>query len=139
MKNGYLRTLEAVIAIILIFIFMYTITPKGESKELKVPEGIKSTQDAIFSGIQQNDNLRTDMYNADSDAGALSEFDAFIAANIQAGYFYTFTLCDKGGCWCKDTGSSCITPTSLPERTVYAKSMLITVPGYKILRLYIWQ
>ncbi|MEW6063088.1 MAG: hypothetical protein AB1571_01825 [Nanoarchaeota archaeon] len=140
MKRGYLRTLEAVIAIILIFIFMYTITPKSEGKELKVPEGIKATQNAIFSGIQQSDELREDIYNADNDAGAFGRFDGFIEGNIPAGYSYTFMLCNKGGsCWCKDTGSSCTTPPSLPEKTVYAKSMLITVPGYKILRLYIWQ
>src|SRR3989344_6033495 len=56
-KKGYIRTLEAIIAIVLIFAVIITILPKKEIAE-KTPEDIDLTAKSILNEIQNNNLFR---------------------------------------------------------------------------------
>ncbi len=148
MKKGYLRTLEAVIAIILLFLFMYAITPRP-SAEVKVPEGIRVTQKAILNGIQQDDELREVVSRADPDSNENSKLFDFINSNLPFGFDYNIVICKAETLACdkckgkdsanKDIIIGCPAGPELPDKTVYARSILITTPNSRIIRLYLWE
>ena len=57
MKKGYLMTLEAIIAVVIIFLFIYSvmnINQRGISKE----ENVKEKMDFILKGISLNEEYR---------------------------------------------------------------------------------
>ncbi len=57
-KKGYIRTLEAVIAIILILIFIFSVLPKKQIEDLKTPREIDLTSDRILNEVQNNEEFR---------------------------------------------------------------------------------
>ena len=57
MKKGYLMTLEAIIAVVIIFLFIYSVmnvSQRGISKE----ENVKEKMDFILKGISLNEEYR---------------------------------------------------------------------------------
>src|SRR3989344_6917374 len=57
-KKGYIRTLEVVIAIILILIFIFSVLPKKQTEESKTPREIDLTSDRILNEVQNNGKFR---------------------------------------------------------------------------------
>ena len=62
-NKGFLRILEAVIAIIIIFMFTYYITPKDTEKIDVEGEKIKLLQKTILNEISYNENFRDCILN----------------------------------------------------------------------------
>ena len=57
-KKAFLKIVESVIAAILIFLFIFAVTPKEQKVEAKVPEGVRLTQNTMLKEIQSNESLR---------------------------------------------------------------------------------
>jgi len=57
-KKGYLRILEAVIAIIIVFSTVLLVLPKIEKNLSKAPPDIELTANTILKEAQTNDNFR---------------------------------------------------------------------------------
>lgn len=55
-KQGFIKTVEAIIAVLIIFIFIYYITPK--SSDNKDTSDIKKLQEEILKGISENEEFR---------------------------------------------------------------------------------
>jgi len=138
-RKGYLKTLEAVLAIVIILMFTFAVTPK-EEPDLSTPDNVKASQDFILSEIQKNDSIRTLIMGSDqSDLSfntAYQAIDQVMQDNVPPGYRYTFGLCGLSSC------VSNITTLSL-ETSIYANDILISSNGSvqnpKVIRLWMWR
>jgi hypothetical protein len=159
-KKGFVKILEAVIAIIIIFIFIFTILPR-ESKVEKIPENVRLFQERILSEIESNESLRQDVlkykifkdeqiktinteilsYRKDKPA-----IDKFIRSNLYPTLDYNYTVC-------VDSGDSLVCNPdfvnlgndlkniALPtNKAVYAKSRIIANSTQtNTFKLYVWE
>lgn len=57
-KKAYIRTLEAIIAIVLLLFATYALTPKQISNPKETPYTIKSAQDYVTTQVTNNNTLR---------------------------------------------------------------------------------
>jgi len=124
MKKGYLRTIEAIIAIIIVFMVIITIMPKNK-QENKTPVYIESLQEKIITKIENDEILR----NKILEGGTInSDIESIIEdPNIK----YNYIICNLGE-------TNCI--ATLPDnKDIYAKSIMIaSINLNKVFRLYLW-
>jgi len=138
-KKGYLKTLEAVLAIVIILLFTFAVTPKPEPS-FGAPFALKSAQSYILSEVERNGTIRTLVMGSDKSEAAMFEaesaIDLVVKDNIPPGFGYTFGICDLSVC------VSNITPIAM-ERSIYAGDVLIasneTVQNPKVVRLWMWR
>lgn len=157
-KKGFVKIIEAVIAIVIVFIFIFTILPK-ENKVEKIPENIRLFQEKILGEIESNEVLRKEVldYKIFNDAGNdrnsqiltyrkdKPAIDEFIRKNIYPTLDYNYTICaDK-------TGSLVCNPDfvnlpndlkniELPNKAIYAKSKIIANSTQtNTFKLYVWE
>ncbi len=147
-KKGFIRTLEAVIAIILILGFIFWITPKVVEFEEKVPENVANAKDFILNQILSEKEYsecvlfasegECESVLSDSSEGSCKDIiiNELIEDNIPHGYSYHCEICSSSG--------SC---TNLPEpdktlkKSVYTGSIFVygSSTNYKVFRIYIWE
>jgi len=162
-KQGFIKTIEAIIAVLIIFIFIYYITPKvNNSADI---ENIKLIQTEVLKGISENEGFRDCITAVDNPTllwiqginGVTNDFPGKIAngfdptkclptneaVNIQT-YIesglppkfqqnYRLVICEQGQC-------------GLPpeEDEVFTTAMIITSSiksqdyNPKVVRLYTW-
>jgi len=138
-KKGYLKTLEAVLAIVIILLFTFSVTPKEEI-DLSMPQNIKTSQSFILSELQNNETIRYYVVHSDdSDAASNAAYkavDSLISENMPSSYDYTFGICKMSSC------ISNITSLAL-ETSIYSQDILITTDGLiqnpKVVRLWVWR
>lgn len=58
-KKGYIRTIEAILAIMIVFAFVVTILPKKTIETGKAPPELDSTMRSILEEAQNNEEFRT--------------------------------------------------------------------------------
>ena len=131
-KKGFVKLLEAVIAIILIFIFITLIIPRKAQEQTTIPREITATQDIIIEGIQSDEILRQKIL--DNNDNTLQDF---INSKIPENIGVYFIICQ--------INSPCIPASNiLPTReAVYTKSLVIS-DNYagnppKLFKLYLWR
>ncbi|MBU0963406.1 MAG: hypothetical protein KKD48_05885 [Nanoarchaeota archaeon] len=158
-NKGFVRTLEAVIAIVVIFIFIFTVLP-SQKIEQKVPNNIKLIQDKVVNEIESNESLRKNVltYPSSSDAYYPADLTALErdSKRIELNSFiensfgqirtidFNFTVCNELNQDCmpdfinKDPNCGICYP--LPNKQVYAKSIMISnATASRIFRLYLWE
>jgi hypothetical protein len=57
-KRGFVRTLEAVLAVIVVFLFIFYAGGSSSDEEGRFVDGIKSLQESILDDISKNDEMR---------------------------------------------------------------------------------
>ncbi len=122
-----MKTLEAVIALV-IFLMAITFTiTVHESDQPAVPQDIELLQDTILNKIEYNESLRDFAF-----AENVLEIGSFINDTVQTNMAYNFTLC-------KDT-TSCIIPTTTSE-IAYSDSLIMVNDGSEVVlvRLILWK
>lgn len=146
-KKGFVRTLEAVIAIILIFGFLFYITPKVVEFEEKIPENIANAKEFIMNQILFNKEYGECILAAEGE-GSCSEVltcgrkDEIMALfeYIPYGYEWACEICEGS--------ERCLTPyDAIPtDKSVFTNTVFIYnkdfAPGeekYNIMRIYIWK
>ena len=85
-KKAYLKTIEAIIAVVIILIFIFTVIPRERVPEASVPKNIEILQETITNEIENNEEYRQEIINND---GVKSDFgsDSHRPPGIrQAGY-----------------------------------------------------
>lgn len=128
-KKAYIRTLEAIIAIVLLLFATYALTPKEIANPKATPYVIKSAQDYVITEVMNNDTLRGYIINYDTDTDTVNKsLKGMIENRLPAGYDYRIAVC---------VDPSCI---SLPElqTSVYTQDVLIagqTTAKQSVLRL----
>lgn len=131
-KKGYIKTLEAVVAIVGILVFIYAIIPDRSIQESKVPPVVKSSQEFIINEISTNEKIRDCVIN-----NPLCENSDIIKNaiknNIPTGFDHAFKICEN---------TNCLTNTPF-DRSVYLTDVFIVSTlenqNPKIVRIWIWR
>lgn len=149
-KKGYIRTLEAIIAIVIILVFVLSILPQKE-KESQTPKDIDLTANQILSEIQNNNKLRSDVISATTICLNYCNLKNFIKSNLPITVGFELLVCDSNNCYkCEDSNEECnaggnIIPISTSEAitekaSVYAKSIIIKESGEdRTVKLFLWR
>tara|TARA_Y100000034_G_scaffold512_1_gene633 strand:- start:3132 stop:3590 length:459 start_codon:yes stop_codon:yes gene_type:complete len=129
-KRGFIRTLEAVIAVIVVFVFIYSVGRGGYESTREV-DSIKSLQESILSEISKNDALRecivntppNQLKNIEKDGSRCGEVDTFIKESLPPRFLkkYRFNVCDP-----KNLGEGCQPPDFRDSTRVYTSAVIIT-------------
>ncbi len=146
-KKGFIRTLEAVIAIIILLSFIYVITPKIRLDNEK-PNIIEQAHVAIFSEVLFNNEFRDCITNKITTEGALnnaegtylgttvttqcaSDINSFIEIHRPNGYVYLAEVCNKA--------ESCLDEDLPVDKSVYVESVMLASSNSKLFRVYFWE
>ena len=127
-KKAFMKTLEALISVVLLLIFITAIFILNSSpKKETIPEDIKLSQDIILNKIETDQNLRTCL--AQNNDGCIR---STILSSLLPTVEYDINICVG------QNPSSCQILTNLAEK-VYVRSLMIEEEGtMAILRLYMW-
>lgn len=138
-KQGYIKTLEAVIAIVIILAFTFAVTPKPEPL-YKLPSSIENAQDYILEEIGRNAELRALIMNADASDHqdpAYAGIKQIADENMPAGYEYSIGICLQ---------SACVTNTTpiAEGRSIYTAESMISSGNAsdntpRVVRLWMWR
>lgn len=139
-KKGYIRTLEAVIAIVIILLFIFTVTPSRVTNPSDIPPQVKTAQGYILREIASNQIYRDEALGVinDGQCGGLDSvapnIDVFVSENVPPGFGYSCAVCLSTNC--------VFTPEGIAT-SVYIDDIMITPPdvftGPKIVRIWMWQ
>jgi hypothetical protein len=132
-KKGYIKTIEAVIAILIILGFIYVVTPKQNLPKETTPQNIESAEDFIINQVLYNSTYRDCVINDNRLC-----IDNFIKKNTPFGCYYQFEMCN--------TSTSCLQELGivLPiDKSIYSKNVLISQENNqikpKVFRVYMWE
>lgn len=140
-KRGYIKTLEAVIAIVIILIFTFAVTPKPEPS-YALPSSVENAQAYILEEIERDDAVRDAIMagnptdTADPMYGLIV---AIVAANMPTGFAYTVGVCEESAC------SFSINPEGIPiDRSIYTAEAMIATDGEtigtpRVARIWMWR
>ncbi len=130
-KKGFIRTLEAIVAIVLIFSFIYFVLPKKAPAFGDVPDSVRVAEDFIVREILYNSDFR-DLIFSTSDVGQCrADIDEFVREAVPYGYNYACETCSGA--------QTCIGADAVPfDRDVYANSVYLIRDQPKVLRVYMW-
>ena len=130
-KKAYIRTMEAVLAIIILLIFVYTVIPRQPIEESGTEDvNIKLIQDHVFFELANNDELRSDIISKNNES-----LNDLVTNVINQRYNYEIAINDLGG--------SLILPNNISsDKAIYVRSAVIstnkTEYDPKIVTLYLW-
>jgi len=147
-KKGYIKTIEAIIAIVLILVFIYFVIPK-ELPSMGANYRVENYKKFFIKEMQYNEELREklmligDVSTCESDcliAGTcgvcqevMQDIDDIMDKGV-LGYDYYFKICDIPTCT-----MSALIPE---ERSVYMFDVLISSEGSEvnplIVRIWMW-
>ncbi len=132
-KQGFLKTLEAVIAIIMILGFVYVVTPKQQKPET-TPFNILDVQRFVLTEVAMNETFRnciTTSQPSSCGTGCLQQIDAFIDQNTPSGYENACEVCARA--------ISCSTNPLPLDRSVFTDSIFVShTTTSKVFRVYFW-
>ncbi len=138
-KKGYLKTLEAVIAIIIIVIVSYTLIPRPVEAPPEVPLIVKGAQKLIDQTIQLNETIRAYLAKkelTDEEKRIVQEhIKSIIDKQVPLGYDYTCLICSKPG--------ECLADRTPFDRSVYMTDVLVASSeeqqNVRIVRIWFWR
>lgn len=137
-NKGYMKTLEAILAIIIVLMVVYVTIPKLTKSSTDTPLVVQDSQKVIISDLTSNDTFRSLMITS-SDPDALSaELGLLIKNHTPPNYDFLCAICDHT--------DSCILPTPL-EKDVFMSDVFIassldlelSQQNPKIVRFWMWQ
>ncbi|GEM_PF-906037 len=146
-KKGFIRTLESVIAIILLLTLVYMLAPEQEAIPDK-PGRVDEAHRAIFDEVLVNATMRSCLVNTVSFFGALNNASGlyngtvisdpcllplleYIEKYVPTGFVFLAELCN--------TSVSCLDDALPVDRALYAESVWIGTSTPKIFRVYFWK
>src|SRR3989338_9100160 len=93
-KRGFIRILEAIIAIIIVFVYVVNVLPKAPAATGKIPPELDNTLNAILKQIQNDPNFREQVVIY-RETGDVKEF---IKQNLPpfSPWKYAFKICTAG-------------------------------------------
>lgn len=148
-KRGFIKTLEAVLATMIVFIFIFTMGQKGDSVNSSA-EAMRNIQEGLLTGISQNDAFRSCITQspkpsllfigtgAEQDTCKKENLKGYITDSLPSRFVksgderYKLLVCDVNDC----------TLPSLEGDYVYTSAVIISSDSrdYKprILRIWMW-
>lgn len=135
-KRGWLKTLEAVIAILLILLVIYSFIPKAP-KKTDLEDQLQSSKEAIAEGIMYNEELRKEIIDypeEPEDCSFSDELKELIDSHLPTGFGYNCRLC---------TETNCVIVNVPSNKDVYVTDVFISSTmerqDIKIVRIAFWQ
>ncbi len=136
--KGFVRTLEAVIAIVILLGAVLILIPEEQPVTGEVPAEIQDVQSYVLQEIALNKNYRDCVttsnagYEGKCQGGCLTPINDFIISKIPFGYTGVCELCNSA--------ISC-TNMDLPiDKSIYTDSIfLVKPPVTKVLRVYFYE
>ncbi len=145
-KKGFIKTLEAVLAIIVLLSLIFILTPKTEI-DISKPNSLQQAHNIMFSEISQNISFRDCIFtlsgnkeinnppdftngNPSSDQ-CLTPINNFLEAYRPHSYIYLAEVCDKS--------ASCLTGDLPIEKQIYSESIMLASDTPKVFRIYFWE
>lgn len=150
-KKGWIRIMEATIAVIIVSGVMLTIYSDSNDYGVTVEEYSKSLQTEILTNIVSNENLRLNVLNVLVDDLTDSNFtvvDDYVKDKVPQGFGYLLRICDLGSSdnFCKMSSDVYI---STLDKNVYAKEAIVSaevgggggdeIYHPKKVKIYFWQ
>lgn len=136
--KGLIRTLEAVIAVLLLLSLLFFILPEEQAPTGEIPAQVKTAQDFVLEEIALNKTYRDCItvanagYHGNCQAGCLSQVQQFMLSNAPFGYTVACEVCD--------TALSCANLPLPTEKSIYTDSIFISrQPVTKVLRVYYYE
>jgi len=140
-KKGYIKTLEAVIAIIIIVVISYTLIAQPTEIPPDVPLIVKGAQNVIDQTIQLNETIRTYLAKKDQDLSSEEKrtvqehIGSIIDKQVPPGYDYTCLICSKPG--------ECLAEYTPLDKSVYMTDVLVASSeeqqNVRIVRIWFWR
>lgn len=137
-KRGWIRILEAVLAIILVSSVLIYVVVKNQVnvQNEKLAERVANLQDNVLDGIAQSSTLRNATLNSN-----FSLLEEYVISQLDGSFNYSLGICEIRAPVCPPQSpyrESQITTTS--DLFVDERIISSTLDNYnpKILRLYIW-
>ncbi len=134
-KKGYIRTLEAILAILIIFVFIFSVLPQEEENvSVQQPAEIRLLHQSMLREIQNNQAFRDDVLINDD-----SRIIVYVGDTLSLVGSYGYLV------YIQDANGAVFQPgTGLPaDKNVYADSAVIgsSLNTYnpKLVTLYIWE
>ena len=138
-KKGFIKTLEAIIAVVLLIIFVFSIAAVGIRTSEEPPGNVVDAQNFIFKSILNSESLRSAVLSEPPDSNG--EVDKLVLDTKPVGYVYKIQFCDI---------NECLPPEGLPEdRTIYVSSVYVVDTANtgnqiaankpKILKVFMWE
>jgi len=127
-KKGYIKTLEAVIAIVVILLFIFSFGVSNIGVGDVTPKIVKNSQEFIFKTILNDDTLRQAVLDGIGEKGGL--LDVVVERNLPKGYKYEIQFCESAVCQVPE----------LPEKTVYIDALYVgEEDNFRIMKLFVWE
>jgi hypothetical protein len=127
-KKGYLRTLESIIAVVLLMVVVFSSISINEPSTKKFPTEIEIVMDRILNEVQTNQQLRDYLVQNENNLLLDYLFSNFYQHNINI----DIDICqDSIGCEVRSN--------ELTTNDVYTNSLIVYEQGSIMLfRLYLW-
>lgn len=140
-KKGYLRTVEAIIAIVVIMIIVYTAVPRNEQPPPRVPGAIASAQDYVSKEVSYNNTYRMCVVEQmpegceRENCGSCGDwFISFFENNLPGNYNFTFKVCGT---------TNCVSSLLPEDRTIYMGDVFLASyedqQNPRIFRFWMWR
>lgn len=124
-KQGYVKTLEAVVAIVVVLLFIFSFGLSNIGIGDTTPKTVKNSQEFIFKTILNNDTLRHGVLSEDGDI-----IGNVVVNNIPYGYNYQIQFCKSADC----------SVPSLPSKTIYIDTLYVSEENnFRVLKLFVWE
>jgi len=136
-NRGYTKTLEAILAIIIVLVVVYITIPKNDESAPEVPLVVEDAQRFIISGISNNDSLRASILTSSDNDTLSAELGEVIESHVPPNYDFVCAICPNT--------NPCIMLTPL-EKSVYMSDVFIASTlgpelvqqNPKIVRFWMW-
>lgn len=147
-NRGFIKTLEAVIAIMIVLIFIFTLSKRiGGGEEVDI-EAVRSLMDGVLKGVSDDERMReciikeVDVPSTYSDYGGVGGncgnnlINKYVKDNLPQRFDYVLLICNAG--------VVCQIPPNLPEGTVFTSAALISssvdagLYEPRTIRLWMW-
>ncbi len=131
-KQGFIRTLEAVIAVVIVLGIMLSLAP-AKQPETDTPANLKQAQAFILNHIVTNENFRNCIMTVTAYgecSASCTIVDSFVNTNAPKGYAYRCEICGSA--------STCSSPLPL-DKSLYTDSRFIATDPAKVIRLVFWE
>jgi hypothetical protein len=142
-KRGFIRTLEAVIAVIALFGFIFYMNSQVNVVDNEVPFVVQNMHNFIFEELGYNQEYRDCVMNdftvgkcsrpndvPGEDWSCMEQLNDFIEANVPDGFEAECEVCRSS--------MSCLGDVLPIDRNIYANSLFISGNDPKIIRIYFW-
>jgi hypothetical protein len=128
-KKAYIKTLEALVALVIFLIFVTGVIVINQPREKEtIPQDIKLLQDTILNKIETEPEFRHCLVANDTIC-----IENLINSSILPTIDYDFDICNE------PNPSDCTLKTFPLNRTIYADSLIIQEGKTAIIRLYLWR